>query len=88
MTSGNDEFHESSCSVHNMPAYPNGPCDCKRCLRYREENSMTAIEWTQKQIRECFSGVRKVKGKVVKRRDHLTEEALDKAVEACRLSDH
>ena len=21
--------HLSSCSVHNMPAFPNGPCDCK-----------------------------------------------------------
>ena len=21
--------HLSSCSTHNMPAYPNGPCDCK-----------------------------------------------------------
>jgi len=20
--------HMSSCSTHNMPAYPNGPCDC------------------------------------------------------------
>lgn len=20
--------HSSDCSVHNMPAYPNGPCDC------------------------------------------------------------
>ena len=27
--------HESSCSVHNMPAYEAGPCDCK----YRELNS-------------------------------------------------
>jgi hypothetical protein len=26
--------HESCCAVHNEPAYPNGPCDCK----YREEN--------------------------------------------------
>lgn len=25
--------HESSCSVHNMPAYPNGPCDCKLSFR-------------------------------------------------------
>ena len=21
-------IHDSCCSVHNMPAYPNGPCDC------------------------------------------------------------
>lgn len=20
--------HDSDCAVHNMPAYPNGPCDC------------------------------------------------------------
>jgi len=20
--------HSSDCSTHNMPAYPNGPCDC------------------------------------------------------------
>lgn len=20
--------HWSDCAVHNMPAYPNGPCDC------------------------------------------------------------
>jgi hypothetical protein len=20
--------HASDCAVHNMPAYPNGPCDC------------------------------------------------------------
>ena len=20
--------HDSDCSVYNMPAYPNGPCDC------------------------------------------------------------
>jgi hypothetical protein len=20
--------HSSDCAVHNMPAYPNGPCDC------------------------------------------------------------
>ncbi len=23
-----DRKHDSDCSVHNMPAYPNGPCDC------------------------------------------------------------
>ena len=22
--------HWSDCSVHNEPAYPNGPCDCER----------------------------------------------------------
>ena len=21
--------HMSDCAVHNMPAYPNGPCDCR-----------------------------------------------------------
>jgi len=21
-------LHDSDCAVHNMPAYPNGPCDC------------------------------------------------------------
>lgn len=21
--------HASDCAVHNMPAYPNGPCDCR-----------------------------------------------------------
>ena len=21
-------MHDSDCSVHNMPAFPNGPCDC------------------------------------------------------------
>lgn len=20
--------HDSDCAVHNMPAYPNGPCNC------------------------------------------------------------
>lgn len=27
-----DEFidnHDSDCATHNMPAYPNGPCDCR-----------------------------------------------------------
>jgi len=24
--------HASDCAVHNMPAYPNGPCDCGRTL--------------------------------------------------------
>lgn len=28
-TSGETEVaHMSSCAVHNMPAYPAGPCDC------------------------------------------------------------
>lgn len=22
--------HASDCFVHNMPAYPNGPCDCEK----------------------------------------------------------
>ena len=22
------EIHDSDCSMHNMPAYPNEPCDC------------------------------------------------------------
>lgn len=22
------QFHDSDCALHNMPAYPNGPCDC------------------------------------------------------------
>lgn len=22
------KIHDSDCSMHNMPAYPNGPCDC------------------------------------------------------------
>ena len=22
-------IHASDCAVHNMPAYPNGPCDCE-----------------------------------------------------------
>lgn len=21
-------LHDSDCAVHNMPAFPNGPCDC------------------------------------------------------------
>ncbi len=21
-------IHDSDCALHNMPAYPNGPCDC------------------------------------------------------------
>ena len=21
--------HDSDCAAHNMPAYPNGPCDCR-----------------------------------------------------------
>lgn len=24
--------HSSDCSLHNMPAYPNGPCDCGAVL--------------------------------------------------------
>lgn len=24
----NDEPHDSDCSMHNEPAYPNGECDC------------------------------------------------------------
>lgn len=31
------ERHESDCSVYNMPAYPNKPCDCK----YKEANKGT-----------------------------------------------
>ena len=23
-----EDRHASDCAVHNMPAYPNGPCDC------------------------------------------------------------
>lgn len=23
-----EKKHDSHCSVHNEPAYPNGPCDC------------------------------------------------------------
>lgn len=25
--------HDSDCSLHNEPAYPNGPCDCHRSRR-------------------------------------------------------
>ena len=25
----NGNIHDSDCAVHNMPAYPNGPCDCR-----------------------------------------------------------
>ena len=24
-----NRVHDSDCAVHNMPAYPNGPCDCR-----------------------------------------------------------
>lgn len=23
-----DAVHDSDCALHNMPAYPNGECDC------------------------------------------------------------
>jgi len=26
----NGIVHDSDCAVHNMPAMPNGPCDCAR----------------------------------------------------------
>lgn len=29
MTDSAQTPHASDCAVHNMPAYPNGPCDCK-----------------------------------------------------------
>lgn len=25
-------LHDSDCATHNMPAYPNGPCDCGAAL--------------------------------------------------------
>ncbi len=27
------EAHDSDCAVHNMPAYPNGKCDCSFTAR-------------------------------------------------------
>ena len=32
--------HDSDCSMHNMPAYPNGPCDCSRQIVGEFENSI------------------------------------------------
>ena len=29
-------IHASDCAVHNMPAYPNGPCDCGANKTIRE----------------------------------------------------
>jgi hypothetical protein len=68
------ERHESCCAVYNMPAYPNGPCDCK--FKEQNESFVTPPKKT-----------RKVKGNIVKRSRHLDPEALDKAVEAIRMSD-
>jgi hypothetical protein len=51
---------------------------------YREQN-MSAVEWTQMKIRDAFSRLSVRKGRIKKRPD---PEALDKAVEAIRMSDH
>lgn len=40
------DFHESSCSVHNMPAYPNGPCDCVASrAEYPKSNEDYFADW-------------------------------------------
>lgn len=30
-------LHDSDCAVHNMPAYPNGECDCRANAKVRGE---------------------------------------------------
>lgn len=30
-------LHDSDCSVHNEPAYPNGPCDCRLSKEEEED---------------------------------------------------
>jgi len=77
MTSGNDERHESSCSVHNEPAYPNGPCDCK----FREENLKPEPKSLVDMVADAW------RRPVSDRPSVVSDEDLDKAVEACRLSD-
>jgi hypothetical protein len=27
-------YHDSDCAVHNMPAYPAGPCDCTQQFKF------------------------------------------------------
>jgi hypothetical protein len=31
-------WHDSDCAIHNMPAYPAGPCNCTRLARLKEKN--------------------------------------------------
>ena len=43
-----DGIHASDCAVHNMPAYPNGPCDCglKPTEQQREYRALTVVAAT------------------------------------------
>lgn len=112
------DFHESSCSVHNMPAYPNGPCDCKYQedldkINWNAQPYVTSLQllqmsphkrewfesqpnvWRQSIDRDCLMNCAHPVNAEWVARDLLAEvyavtgisEALDKAVEACRLSD-
>jgi hypothetical protein len=66
-----------------MPAYPNGPCDCK----WQPWNQLAVIaeakgpvdEWTPDKIRKAF--IRFVKSR------NQTQEAIEKAVAACMRDD-
>jgi hypothetical protein len=69
------ERHESCCAVYNMPAYPNGPCDCM----YRELNEiMREVE----KFREADNQIRKQIGM-----EPTVDEAIEKAVAACMRDD-
>lgn len=36
--------HASDCATHNMPAYPNGPCDCQPVVKVAAEAPNSATE--------------------------------------------
>jgi hypothetical protein len=74
------ERHESCCAVYNEPAYPNGPCDCK----YKTPNVETIKAMKETDL-PSFASVEELMADL--EADDPISEALDKAVEAIRMSD-
>jgi len=84
--------HESSCSVHNAPAYEPGPCDCK----YREQNE--TLKAYGAKLFDCTHCGKEFMSLDVGgdpiclpcyaeacKNAYAPNEALDKAVEACMM---
>jgi hypothetical protein len=74
------ERHESCCAVYNEPAYPNGPCDCK----YKTPNAETIKAMKETDL-PSFASVEELMAEL--EADDPISEALDKAIEAIRMSD-
>ncbi len=48
--------HQSDCAQHNMPAYPNGPCDCGYELTKERDQLRAALAQCESLLSELADG--------------------------------